>query len=228
MKLSLHIVFILLFVVSSSFSVFGQENDNDAKEVVTPPKTKEDIRKYSVVEFADYDRLSPAQIKHFEQYRQKYELQKARKYSPSKCFEPIYSPMAEFAKKLRPLAMNAANKAQQAYEKLFNEKKEQLAKRMKLQYNAYLYLAQQCEKVETAFKDKKLGEIDEAVIMLQRQLIMMKKEGLKVPNREWLVQKEADVILQKIFDQMKAKHGVQQVNMRQQSSGVRTQPKMRQ
>ena len=128
--------------------------------------------------------------------------------------------MAEFAKQLRPLALNAATKAQQSYEKLVNEKKDQMAKRMQIQFNAYGNLAKYCEKIEKAFKEHKSGDIEEGITLLQRQLIMMKNEGLKVPNREWLTQKEAETIMAKVAKQKKAMHGVPQ-------GGVRQQPNVR-
>ena len=133
--------------------------------------------------------------------------------------------MADFAKQLRPLALNAANKAQQSYEKLINEKKDQMARRMQVQFNAYGNLAKYCEKIEKAFKERKTGDLEEGITLLQRQMIMMKKEGLKVPNREWLTQKEADVIMAKVARQKKAMHGMpqggmkQQPNVRQQTNG---------
>jgi len=213
MKRIFHSILVLFF---ASFAVWAQDNQNSEGEKAKPTKTKAEFQKYAVVEFSDLSMLSPAQKKHLELYRQQYELQKAGKYSPKKCFEPIYTPMAEFAKQLRPLAMNAATKAQQSYEKLVNEKKDQLAKRMQVQFNAYGNLAKYCEKIEKAFKEHKSGDIEEGITLLQRQLIMMKKEGLKVPNREWLTQKEAETIMAKVSRQKKASQGMPQ-------GGVRTQ-----
>ncbi|MBO7533098.1 MAG: hypothetical protein J6T46_03860 [Victivallales bacterium] len=211
---------ILLILFFASFAVFAQDNQTSEGEKAKPTKTKAEFQKYAVVEFSDLSMLSPAQKKHLELYRQQYELQKAGKYSPKKCFGPIYTPMAEFAKQLRPLALNAATKAQQSYEKLVNEKKDQMAKRMQVQFNAYGNLAKYCEKIEKAFKEHKSGDIEEGITLLQRQLIMMKNEGLKVPNREWLTQKEAETIMAKVAKQKKAMHGVPQ-------GGVRQQPNVR-
>ena len=217
MKKILQSIIILFF---ASVAVLAQDNQNSEGEKAKSTKTKAEFQKYAVVEFSDLTMLSPAQKKHLELYRQQYELQKAGKYSPKKCFEPIYTPMAEYAKQLRPLAMNAATKAQQSYEKLVNEKKDQMAKRMQVQFNAYANLAKYCEKVEKAFKDHKSGEMEEGVTLLQRHLVMMKKEGLKVPNREWLTQKEAETIMAKVTKQKKATHGMPQ-------GGAKTQPNMK-
>ena len=222
MKRILQSILILFF---ASFAVWAQDNQNNETETTKSTKTKAEFQKYAVVEFSDISMLSPAQKKHLELYRQQYELQKAGKYSPKKCFAPIYTPMADFAKQLRPLALNAANKAQQSYEKLVNEKKDQMAKRMQVQFNAYANLAKYCEKIEKAFKEHKSGEMEEGITLLQRQMLMMKKEGLKVPNREWLTQKEADVIMARVAKQKKAMHGVpqggvnQQPNVRPQTNG---------
>lgn len=213
MKRILQPILILFF---ASFAVWAQDNQNNETETTKSTKTKAEFQKYAVVEFSDISMLSPAQKKHLELYRQQYELQKAGKYSPKKCFAPIYTPMVDFAKQLRPLALNAANKAQQAYEKLVNEKKDQMAKRMQVQFNAYANLAKYCEKIEKAFKEHKSGEMEEGITLLQRQMLMMKKEGLKVPNREWLTQKEADVIMARVAKQKKAMHGVPQGGMKQQ------------
>lgn len=211
---------ILLILFFASFAVFAQDNQTSEGEKAKNTKTKAEFQKYAVVEFSDLSMLSPAQKKHLELYRQQYELQKAGKYSPKKCFGPIYTPMAEFAKQLRPLALNAATKAQQSYEKLVNEKKDQMAKRMQVQFNAYGNLAKYCEKIEKAFKEHKSGDIEEGITLLQRQMIMMKKEGLKVPNREWLTQKEAEAIMANVARQKKAMHGVPQ-------GGVKQQPNVR-
>lgn len=213
MKKILQSILILFF---ASVAVWAQDNQNNEIETVKSTKTKAEFQKYAVVEFSDISMLSPAQKKHLELYRQQYELQKAGKYSPKKCFAPIYTPMADFAKQLRPLALNAANKAQQSYEKLVNEKKDQMAKRMQIQFNAYANLAKYCEKVEKAFKEHKSSDMEEGITLLQRQMLMMKKEGLKVPNREWLTQKEADAIMAKVAKQKKAMHGVPQGGMKQQ------------
>ena len=211
---------ILFFFAIASVAVLAQDAQNNENEKPKNTKTKAEYQKYAVVEFSDLSMLSPAQKKHLELYRQQYELQKAGKYSPKKCFEPIYTPMAEFAKQLRPLALNAATKAQQSYEKLVNEKKDQMAKRMQVQFNAYGNLAKYCEKIEKAFKERKSGEMEEGITLLQRQMLMMKKEGLKVPNREWLTQKEAETIMARFAKQKKAMHGVPQ-------GGVRQQPNVR-
>lgn len=222
MKKILQSILILFF---APFAVLAQNNQGNETGKTTPTKTKAEFQKYVVVEFSDISMLSPAQKKHFELYRQQYELQKAGKYSPKKCFAPIYTPMADFAKQLRPLALNAANKAQQSYEKFVNEKKDQMAKRMQIQFNAYANLAKYCEKIEKAFKERKSGEMEEGITLLQRQMLMMKKEGLKVPNREWLTQKEAETIMARFAKQKKAMHGVpqggmkQQPNVRQQTNG---------
>ncbi len=222
MKKILQSILILFF---ASVAVWAQDNQNNEIETVKSTKTKAEFQKYAVVEFSDISMLSPAQKKHLELYRQQYELQKAGKYSPKKCFAPIYTPMADFAKQLRPLALNAANKAQQSYEKLVNEKKDQMAKRMQVQFNAYANLAKYCEKIEKAFKEHKSGEMEEGITLLQRQMLMMKKEGLKVPNREWLTQKEAETIMARVAKQKKAMHGVpqggvnQQPNVRPQTNG---------
>ena len=213
MKKILQSTLILFF---ASFAVLAQDNQNSDGEKAKNTKTKAEFQKYAVVEFSDLSMLSPAQKKHLELYRQQYELQKAGKYSPKKCFEPIYTPMAEFAKQLRPLAINAATKAQQSYEKLVNEKKDQMAKRMQVQFNAYGNLAKYCEKIEKAFKEHKSGDIEEGITLLQRQMLMMKKEGLKVPNREWLTQKEAEAIIAKVAKQKKATHGMPQGNVKPQ------------
>ncbi len=218
MKRILQSILILFF---ASFAVCAQDNQNSEGEKAKNTKTKAEFQRYAVVEFSDLSMLSPAQKKHLELYHQQYELQKAGKYSPKKCFEPIYSPMAEFAKQLRPLAQNAASKAQQSYEKLINEKKDQMAKRMQVQFNAYGNLAKYCEKIEKAFKERKSGDIEEGITLLQRQMIMMKKEGLKVPNREWLTQKEADVIMAKVAKYKKAMQGMPQ-------GGAKTQPNVKQ
>ena len=210
----------ILIIFFASFDVLAQDNQNSDGEKAKNTKTKAEFQKYAVVEFSDLSMLSPAQKKHLELYRQQYELQKAGKYSPKKCFEPIYTPMAEFAKQLRPLAINAATKAQQSYEKLVNEKKDQMAKRMQVQFNAYGNLAKYCEKIEKAFKEHKSGDIEEGITLLQRQMLMMKKEGLKVPNREWLTQKEAETIMAKVARQKKATHGMPQGN-------VKTQPNVK-
>ena len=187
-------------------------------------KLKEEVAQmYSVVEFSDYGSLNPTQKKHLELYRRQKQMRLAGTYDPKKCFEPIYTPMAEFAKQLRPLALNAATKAQQTYEKLVSEKKDQMAKRMQVQYNAYANLAKYCEKIEKAFKERKSGDMEEGVTQLQRQLVMMKKEGLKVPNREWLTQKEADVIMAKTARFKKATQGMPQNNTKQPVRSVRQQ-----
>ena len=220
MKRILQSILILFF---ASFAVWAQDNQNSESEKAKNTKTKGEFQKYAVVEFSDLSMLSPAQKKHLELYRQQYELQKAGKYSPKKCFEPIYTPMAEFAKQLRPLAINAATKAQQSYEKMVNEKKDQMAKRMQVQFNAYGNLAKYCEKIEKAFKERKSGDMEEGVTQLQRQLVMMKKEGLKVPNREWLTQKEADVIMAKTARFKKATQGMPQNNTKQPVRSVRQQ-----
>ena len=148
MKKILQSILILFF---ASVVVWAQDNQNNETETTKSTKSKAEFQRYAVVEFSDVSELSPAQKKHLELYRQQYELQKAGKYSPKKCFGPIYTPMAEFAKQLRPLALNAATKAQQSYEKLVNEKKDQMAKRMQVQFNAYGNLAKYCEKIEKAF-----------------------------------------------------------------------------
>ena len=226
MKKILQSLIVLVFA-TASVTVLDQDKQNDEKPREAT-KTKAEYQKYSIVEFSEFSELSPAQKKHLELYRQQYELQKAGKYSPKKCFGPIYTPMAEFAKQLRPLAQNAATKAQQSYEKCVSEKKEQMAKRMQIQYNAYANLAKYCEKIEKAFKEHKSSEMEEGVTLLQRQLIMMKKEGLKIPKREWLTQKEADAIMAKNARLKKAAQGIPQGNARPQVPSLRQQPKARQ
>ncbi len=215
----------LVLLMAVSLSGTAQEA---AKEKSGGHKMKEEVAQmYSLVEYSDYGSLNPGQKKHLELYRRQKQMRLAGNYDPKKCFEPIYTPMAEFAEQLRPLALNATSKAQQTYEKLVSEKKEQMAKRMQVQYNAYANLAKYCEKIEKAFKEHKTGELEEGITLLQRQMVMMKKEGLKVPNREWLTQKEADVIMAKNARQKKAMQGLPQGNPKQHP-GVRPQPKVRQ
>ena len=217
---------LFIFFAIASVAVLAQDAQNNESEKPKNTKTKAEYQKYSIVEFSDISELSPAQKKHLELYRQQYELQKAGKYSPKKCFVPIYTPMADFAKQLRPLAQNAATKAQQSYEKCVSEKKDQMAKRMQAQFNAYANLAKYCEKVEKAFKDHKSGEMEEGVTLLQRQMLMMTKEGLKVPKREWLTQKEAEHIIAKVARYKKATQGMPQGGVKQQG-GAKTQPNVR-
>lgn len=215
----------LLVVLMLSLTAMAQEASVKSEKAVGHKMKEEVAQMYSQVEFTDYSALSATQKKHFELYRRQKQMRLAGTYDPKKCFEPIYTPMAEYAKQLRPLALNAANKAQQAYDKLVNEKKDQMAKRMQVQFNAYANLAKYCEKIEKAFKEHKTGDLEEGITLLQRQMIMMKKEGLKVPNREWLTQKEADVIMARVAKQKKAMHGVpqggvnQQPNVRPQTNG---------
>ena len=212
----------LLLVLMTSFSSLAQE-ENVKQEKPTGHKVKEEVAQmYSLVEFTDFSSLSPAQKKHFELYRRQKQMRLAGTYDPKKCFAPIYTPMADFAKQLRPLAVDAAEKAQKTFEKLARENKTQMAKRIQMHYNAYVTIAKQCEKVESAFKDRKTGDLEEALTIMQRQMIALKKEGLKVPNREWLTQKEADVIMAKVARQKKAMHGVPQGGVNQQPN-VKTQ-----
>lgn len=222
------LAFVLLLAVS--LGVLAQEGQKAEKEKVTGHKMKEEVAQmYSLVEYSDYGSLNAGQKKHLELYRRQKQLRLAGNYDPKKCFEPIYTPMADFAKQLRPLALNAASKAQQTYEKLVSEKKDQMAKRVQAQYNAYANVAKQCEKIEKAFKEHKTGDLEEAVTLLQRQMVTMKRDGLKVPNREWLTQKEADVIMAKNSRQKKAMQGIPQGNSKPQVPSVRQQqPKVKQ
>ena len=217
------LVLLVAFMISlHSFAQESAQESSAKKEKAVSHKLKEEVAQmYSLVEFTDYSSLSSAQKKHFELYRRQKQMRLAGTYDPKKCFAPIYTPMAEFAKQLRPLAVDAAEKAQKMFEKLSNEKKTQMAKRFQMHYTAYATIAKQCEKVEKAFKDRKIGDMEEALTIMQRQLVALKKEGLKVPNREWLTQKEADVIMSKVARQKKAMHGMQQ-------GGARTQPNVKQ
>ena len=209
-----------LAVMMISLSCLSQEAPAKQDKPVGHKLKEEVAQMYSLVEFTDYSALSPAQKKHFELYRRQKQMRLAGTYDPKKCFTPIYTPMAEFAKQLKPMAVDAADKAQKTFEKLTRENKTQMAKRIQMHYNAYVTIAKQCEKVESAFKDRKTGDLEEALTIMQRQMIALKKEGLKVPNREWLTQKEADVIMAKVSRQKKASQGMPQ-------GGVRTQPNVK-
>ncbi len=226
MKKTVKTLQVLLAVLIVSFSVKAQEASQKTEKPVGHKMKEEVAQMYSLVEFSDYSTLTSAQKKHFELYRRQKQMRLAGTYDPKKCFQPIYTPMADFAKQLRPLAQNAASKAQQTYEKLVNEKKEQMAKRMQVQYNAYANLAKYCEKIEKAFKDHKSGEMEEGITLLQRQMLMMKKEGLKVPDREWLTQKEADVIMAKNARFKKITQGMPQGGVKPQG-GAKPQPNVR-
>ena len=216
------LLLILLSVVALPFLAIAQENKTEeSKAKPSTPKSKVETQKNLLIEFSDYSSLTSAQKKHLAIYNQQYELQKSGKYNPKKCFTPIYTPMAEYAKQLRPMALDAADKAQKMFEKLTNENKHQMAKRIKMHYNAYMIIAKQCEVIEKAFNDKKAGELEEALVIIQRQMMALKQDGQKVPNREWLNQKEANLLISKMIKQKKAAaQGVPQ-------GGVRQQPNVR-
>lgn len=217
MRVQYKTILILLFwVVSMTCKAQEAKEAQSEKAHVT----KDVAQMYSKVEYYDYNALSPAQKKHFELYRRQKQMKLAGTYDPKQCFAPIYTPMAEFAKQLRPLAVDAAEKAQKTFEKLTRENKTQMAKRIQMHYNAYVTIAKQCDKVESAFKERKTGELEEALTIMQRQMIALKNEGLKVPKREWLTQKEAEIIMQKVAKQKKATYGMPQ-------GGVKPQPNVK-
>ena len=133
----------LLLVLMVSIPVIAQEKDTK-QEKPTGHKVKEEVAQmYSLVEFTDYSTLTSAQKKHFDLYRRQKQMRLAGTYDPKKCFTPIYTPMVEFAKQLRPLAVDAAEKAQKTFEKLSKENKTQMAKRIQMHYNAYVTILKQ-------------------------------------------------------------------------------------
>ncbi len=183
---------VILFFASCSLVILAQEQ----KEERNITKKNEIIQSHQApLEYTDFKTLTLGQKKHLELYRQQQKMRMEGTYTPRKCFVPIYTPMVEFANQLRSIFLKSAENAQKIYEKSMAEKKIQLAKRMQAQYNTFINVAKQCEVVEKAFKDRKKKELDDALVILLRQIYVLTQDGVKIPKRDWLTQKEADFIL---------------------------------
>lgn len=136
---------------------------------------------------------------HFQIYRQIKAMRLNGTFRLEKCFEPKYKPFVAFVTAIQPNVAVEANNQLSKANKLFEEGNVKASEPYQKRAKLCSELNKLCLDAIKAFKNiHTSSQLDNLMAQYTLLEIAIRKEGLKLPKREWLTPLEAELAIQRL------------------------------